>query len=219
MAHWPDGANQYPDRVSESTQNPAIPAAIPALKEWAVVVHALLEGEQIIDVRKGGLREEGRHFDLPSRRLWLYPTAEHQRTELLKPAYRHWIELASAASVGQPITVHGWADVVDVATVTEPEHLEALDSKLIWTDEYASSRLSWKRRDPLWVLVLRVYRLESPITVDWRESYGGCTSWVNLDELPADPTTVPSHPALSDIAFETKHKGIRDALPAEVFAR
>ena len=202
-------------RVTASTQN----SAVPALKEWAVVVHALLEGEQIVDIRKGGLREDGRHFTVPARRLWLYPTAEHQKAELLKPAYRHWIDLASAAPVGDAITLQGWADVVDVATVSEPEHLEALDSKLIWSDEYASSRLKWKRRDPLWVLVLRVYRLETPITVGWDDAYGGCTSWVELGGLPADPTTVPSQPALSDVAFEAKHKGIRDALPADVFGR
>jgi hypothetical protein len=189
---------------------------VPALKEWAVVVHALLEGEQILDVRKGGLREDGRHFDLPARRFWLYPTAEHQRPELLKAAYRHWTELAAAAPVGDDITLHGWADVVDVATVTEPEHLAALDSKLIWTDEYAQSRLKWKRRDPLWVLVLRVHRLREPLTVAWKDAYGGCTSWVDLDALP-DPTTVPADTVLSDTAFEGKHKGARDALSPAVW--
>src|SRR3954451_17934878 len=98
-------------RVSDSTQITPSTAAAPALKEWATIVHALLEGEQIVDVRKGGLREDGRHFDVSARRLWLYPTAEHQRSELLKPAYRHWIDLASAAPVGEAITIAGWADV------------------------------------------------------------------------------------------------------------
>src|SRR5262249_3398574 len=60
-------------------------AAAPALKEWAAIVHALLEGEQIVDVRKGGLHEDGRHFDLPARRFFLSPTAKHQKPELLKP--------------------------------------------------------------------------------------------------------------------------------------
>src|SRR5205085_12623981 len=126
-------------RVTGTTAN----GTTPALKEWAVIVHALLEGEQIIDVRKGGLREDGRHFDLPARRLWLYPTSEHQRGELLKAAYRHWVDLATAAPVGEPIPIAGWADVVDVATITEAEHLDAIASKLIWTDDYASSRLQW----------------------------------------------------------------------------
>jgi hypothetical protein len=198
-----------------------------ALKEWAVIVHALLEGEQIVDVRKGGLREDvptgeaqtgkRRHFDLPARRFWLYPTAEHQRGELLKQAYRHWTDLASAAPVGEAITISGWADITDVARVTEPEHLAALDSKLIWTDEYAQSRMKWKRRDPLWVLVLRAHRLRTPIIVRWDDAYGGCTSWVTLAGLPADPAAVPSEPVLSDVAFDAKRKGVRDALPDDVW--
>ena len=188
----------------------------PAFKEWAVVVHALLEGEQILDVRKGGLREDGRHFAVQSTRLWLYPTAEHQKPELLKEPYRHWIDLAHASPVGEPITLEGWADVVKVATVTETAALEAIESKLIWTSDYAASRLGWKARDPLWVLALRVHRLQEPVTVPWVEGYGGCTSWVDVEGLPDDPASLPSEPALSDVAFAARLKGTLDALPSLV---
>jgi hypothetical protein len=184
-----------------------------AYKEWAVIVHALVEGEQVLDVRKGGLREDGRHFGLQATRLWLYPTAEHQQPELLKPAYRHLIELAPASPVGEPIRIDSWADIVGVATLTTPEELAALDSKLIWTFDYAESRLRWKKRDPLWVLALRVHRLHEPVIVPWREEYGGCTSWVDLQGLPDDPAALPSEPALSDIAFKSRLKGIVGALP------
>jgi hypothetical protein len=194
-----------------------MPIEVPALKEWAVVVHALTGGEQIIDLRKGGLREDGRHFGVAARRLWLYPTAEHQRADLLKPAYRHWIALADASPVGQPIVLPAWADITDVATITEPEHLAALDSKSVWSDDYAQSRLKWKKRDPLWVLVLRVHRVVEPITVPWDDVYGGCTSWVDLETLP-DIDGLESEPALSDVAFEAKRKGVREALPASVWA-
>jgi hypothetical protein len=186
----------------------------PACKEWAVVVHALLAGEQILDVRKGGLREDGHHFSLQSTRFWLYPTAEHQKPELLKEPYRHWTELAHAAPVGEPITIEGWADVVRVATVTEQAELDAIASKLIWTDDYAASRLGWKQRDPLWVLALRVHRLLEPVTVAWDADYGGCTSWVELVGLPDDPASLPSEVALSDIAFDARLKGCVEALPS-----
>jgi len=206
-------------RVSSPTQFAASTGAVPALKEWAAIVHALLEGEQIIDVRKGGLRENGGHFDLSARRVWLYPTGEHQRDELLKPAYRHWVDLAAASQVGEPITIAGWADVTDVATITDSEHLDAVASKLIWTDEYASSRLKWKKRDPLWVIVMRTHRLDEPITVPWTERYRGCTSWVSLGGLPDDPNETASHVALSDVAFASKRKGVRDALPPQCWDR
>lgn len=182
------------------------------LKEWAVIVHALLEGEQIVDLRKGGLREQGRHFGLPTRRAWLYPTTEHQKAELLSPAYRHWIDLAPGSPVGHAITVSGWVDIVAVATLSEAEQLAAIEGKVIWTPQYAASRLNWKHRDPLWVLVTRAYRLEEPIVVPWSDRYGGCTSWVALDGLPEDPASLPSEPALSDTAFEARWKGVRGAL-------
>ena len=56
------------------------------------------------------------------------------------------------------------------------------------------------------------------ITVPWDEAYGGCTSWVDLGGLPADPAAAPSHPALSDVAFAAKQKGVRESLPAACWA-
>lgn len=168
-------------------------------------MRALLEGEQILDVRKGGIREEGRHFGVQSTRCWLYPTVEHQKIELLKPAYQRWIDdTIAAAPPDRAIRVEGWADIVGAITVTEPDDLAKLDGKMIWTGDYAESRLKWKKRDALWVLALRAHRLDEPITVPWTEAYGGCTSWVDLDGLPDDPTTLASEPAASDTAFDAR---------------
>ncbi len=188
-------------------------SAAPACKEWAAIVQALLEGEQILDVRKGGIREDGRHFAVQANRFWLYPTVEHQKPELLKPAYQRWVdETVSAAPPDRAIRVEGWADVVGIASVTEAEDLDALDGKLIWSRDYIESRLKWKRRDPLSVLALRVHRLVEPVVVPFRESYGGCTSWVGLDGLPADPASLASELALSDVAFEARYNGARNSL-------
>lgn len=192
-----------------SAPSPTTPAG--ALKEWAVICHALLAGEQIIDLRKGGLREPGRRFGVDARRAWLYPTVEHQRAELVEAAYRHWIDLAPGAPVGVPITFPGWVDVVETHTVTEPDVLAALTSKVIWTAGYAESRFSWKRRQPLWVLVLRAHRLATPYTIAWNDAYAGCRSWVELSGLP-DPATLDGAPALSDEAFAARLRGVHEAL-------
>ena len=170
-------------------------------------------GEQIIDIRKGGLREVGRHFAIQSTRLWLYPTVEHQQPALLKPAYQRWVASTEAAAPPErAIRVEGWADVVGVATVSEPEVLDALDGKVVWSREYVDTRFRWKARDPLHVLALRVHRLDQPITVPFRDEYGGCTSWVELDTLP-DPDQVASSPALSDEAFAARLEGCATAIP------
>ncbi|MBI2169525.1 MAG: DUF1802 family protein [Actinobacteria bacterium] len=188
--------------------------AIPAFKEWAIIVDALLSGEQIIDVRKGGLREEGRHFGVQARRFWLYPTYLHQRADLVKPAYRHALDrILEEAPPDDLVRVPGWAEVVGVATLTEPDQLAALDSKFIWTLDYADARLKWKKRDPLWVLALRVHCLDEPVEVPFDEAYAGCTSWVDPFGLAADPEALAASPALTDEAFEARLKFLADSLP------
>ena len=174
------------------------------------MVRALLAGEQILDLRKGGLHEEQRRFDVRTNRFWLYPTTEHERAELVKPAYRRWVENAPPAP---ELRVEGWAEVAGLATITDPAVLDAFDSKFVWTREYAESRLQWKRRQPLWILALRAYRLVEPLTVPMRAEYAGCASWVVVDGLAADPAALASEPALSDESFAARLKLCADALP------
>src|SRR5436305_15298306 len=59
-----------------------------AFKEWAVTVRALAEGEQLLTLRKGGIREPGRHFELEHDRFSLYPTFDHQRNDLVRASHR-----------------------------------------------------------------------------------------------------------------------------------
>ena len=181
-----------------------------ALKEWAVVVHALLAGEQILDLRKGGLREEERRFELRAPRFWLYPTTEHQRPELVKPAYRRWLD---APEPGDRLRIAGWADVAGVATVTDEAVLDGLESKVVWTREYVESRLQFKARQPLWVMVLRCHRLVEPVEVAMRDEYAGCASWVEVDGLPDDPAALASEPALTDESFTARMKLCADGIP------
>jgi len=68
-----------------------------------VVVDALVRGEQVLDLRKGGLHEEGRAFALRAARFWLFPTYEHQHAELVKPAHRPALERVLAAQVDDAI--------------------------------------------------------------------------------------------------------------------
>ena len=123
---------------------------------------------------------------------------------------------ASSARSAQPpstIEIAGWAEVAGVARIDDRDALSAIASKVIWTDDYAASRLQWKQRDPLWVLALRAHRLLEPISIPFEERYAGCASWVDLDGLPDDPTSVPSEPALTDESFAARLKLCAQALP------
>jgi len=188
-----------------------------ALKEWSVTVRALAEGRQILLLRKGGIREEGKNFRIMHPEFLLYPTYEHQREELLKPGYQpslHQI-LAESPHTGT-ITFSHWARMADVIEVSQQEKVDDLSPHHIWTNAYAQSRLHWKPRFPLTVMLLRVYRMEQPVSVPYSSEYGGCKSWVNLT---APVRLGHCQPVLSDSGFQSRVAEIKGSLGLSVAAR
>src|SRR5213075_628605 len=170
-----------------------------AFKEWAVTVRALAEGEQLVTLRKGGIREENRHFEIEHDRFFLYPTFDHQQGNLVRAS--HHPELGRALeegvwSDGEPLAAHldapggvpqpdrvrirAWAEVAASYLITDPRCVDALSPYYVWTTDYAEKRLAWKRRHPLHVILLRTYRIPRPVTVKVRDDYLGCRSWLEL---------------------------------------
>ena len=96
---------------------------------------------------------------------------------------------------------------------TEPEALASLGSEFIWTVDYAAKRLGWKRRQPLWLLALRVRRLHEPVITPASPAYGGCTSWVELDGVVDDPATPSASPVLADAECERRLRMVGAAIP------
>ena len=187
-----------------------------AFKEWAVTVRALAEGEQLLTLRKGGIREPQRHFRVEHDRFFLYPTFDHQRNDLVRASHQPelrraleegvWAEgepppeaLAQDGGIVQPdrVRIRAWAEVAAHWTVTDPRTVDALSPFYVWTSDYAEKRLAWKRRHPLHVVLLRTYRIPRPVTVKVKEEFGGCRSWLEIPrDLPFEGT-----PVLSDDEF------------------
>lgn len=190
----------------------------PALKEWSAIWDAVVSGRQLIDLRKGGIREEAHRFRIRATRFWLYDSYEHQRPELLRAdAASRLAETEAERAAHDGLTFHAWAEIAAAASITEPVQLAALDDQFIWTADYAEQRLRWRLKQPLWLLVLRAYRLQEPLAAPIRDQYAGCTSWVPMQDLPADPRLVPSAPVLTDDEFAARFAAIRVALPGVAF--
>lgn len=169
--------------------------AVPTLTAPTAVINALLEGEQIVDLRLE------RSADRPpegARRVWLRP--DPGAASALKPAYRRAWELSThddEAGPGQ-VRIDGWAELAGgAATVLDEKAREALNGKTILDlDALAGAEVR--------VLALRVHRLVEPLTVPAGDLAG----------LPADPAAgPPSEPALSDTAFQARYNGLANALP------
>ena len=168
-----------------------------ALKEWAVAVRALERGETALVVRKGGIREKA--FAVPKTRFLLLPGYEHQRPELLKSEYRDLMDEIPDLTDDGPLRFSTFAEVAGAYEISEPEELAALDPHHMWTPEYAESRFKWRPKKPLTVLVLRTYLLPEVVELPYVDEYGGCKSWIGLQETVS---VEEARPALSQEEFD-----------------
>src|SRR5688500_6775054 len=189
-----------------------------AFKEWAVTVRALAEGEQLLTLRKGGIREENRHFEIEHDRFFLYPTFDHQQGQHVRESHRPelsraleegvWADGEPSASafvheggIPQPdrVRIRAWAEVEASYLITDPRCVEALRPYYVWTPDYAEKRLAWKRRHPLNVMRRPTYRIPRPAR--WKGADGslGGGSWLRLSATSRSRAR-PCSPTRSSIA-------------------
>jgi len=187
-----------------------------ALKEWAVTVDAMAQGDQVLLLRKGGIHEDGKDFRVIHREFLFYPTFLHQKEDLLQPAYQPALrKLLEKPLDNAHITFRHWAKAEEVLEISDQEKVDDLEPHYIWTAAYAQSRLHWKPMLPLSVLLLRVYKLEQPVTVPYLPEYGGCTSWV---EVLSDVTLGDMEPVLDDAEYRRRVDDIKGSLGLTVTA-
>ena len=192
-----------------------------AFKEWAVTIQALASGEQIIILRKGGIREPNLHFKIEHDRFLFFPGYLHENAELLKPDYRSWLTDEEDKPDPSPdpskVTFSLYAEVTDVIELGvsdsgDPESATAaLEPFHIWAPGFALKRVHWKPLHPLNVIFLRCHSIQEPVTMPLTQEYSGCTSWVDLDdEVPLGKMT----PAIPDTEYERRVSEIKAALAA-----
>lgn len=177
-----------------------------ALKEWAVTVDALLAGETILLIRKGGIRDAKGQFTVQARRVLLLPTYEHQRSDLLKPAFT---QVPAAPEITDTVRFTGWAEITHVVALQSPVALERLYPWHMWNQAFIEQRLQWQPQRPLYLLLLRSHRLPQPVSIPQRPEYGGCRSWITLAE-PVDISA--SQPVIKLDAYDAQVAQILDTV-------
>ena len=185
------------------------------LKEWQVAITALLQGETILLLRKGGIREPKGQFSLAARQVLLLPTLEHQKTELLKDEFRASVAVAldteAGAAAADQVRFEGWATITHALPITTAAEVKALLPYLVWNEQFVEERLGWQRDRPLYGLLLRAHRLESPLVLPRHAGYGGCRSWVEIGESVAVENSIP---ALAEADYTDQVDAILAALPS-----
>jgi hypothetical protein len=188
-----------------------IGTTIPALKEWASAIKALEKGRQVMVMRKGGIVEETKRFELKSPAFYLYPTYEHQRKELIKSSDHFYVDESLAEWVPEASTIRltAYAEVTQDLEIRDQEMLDRLLDFHMWTADFAEDRLKWKRKDPLHVLILRVYRLKEPMEIPVLPEYNGCRSWISI---PNGPVPSEMTPVLDVADFDEQVQKINERL-------
>lgn len=182
-----------------------------ALKEWAVIIEALLQGKQHLVLRKGGIREETRDFQLQSEQFYLFPTYEHQKKECVQEVYQGNLQETIVEWKRDPsvIRLKGYAKATDEILIHDQEELDKLQPFHVFTQAFAETRFRWKPKKPLHVLLLRTYHMTPSIEIPMKELYTGCRSWTRLEGELAPHDFVP---VLSDAEFEEQKTAIFSAL-------
>ena len=178
-----------------------------ALKEWATVCRALATGRQTLLLRKGGISESIGGFELEHNQFLLFPTYLHQNLESLKPEAHADFQPHTAEP--DQIDLSLAATVTDIHQLKSRQQMDDLDDQHIWRAPLIDMRFNYRPQNPLYLLVLRAYRLAKPTTIPNTPAYAGCKSWVPLDQ-PIPPTNAT--PVQDDTTFQPHRQLIRARL-------
>ena len=164
-----------------------------------MVVDALLRGEQAVIVRKGGLREGPGGFHLEHLEFLLFPTLFHQQREAVTPAAQaRYDELAPHFPPPETLRIEGFARVIAWGRLGSLASACQLRGQHIWRDDVIAERFDWGREKHIHALAIRVFRLDSTFELPMRPAYGGCKSWVQLEE---EVSLAGARPVLAEAAF------------------
>lgn len=146
------------------------------LKEWAAVCSALGDGRQILLLRKGGIHESAGKFELEHSQFAFFPTWLHQDPGMVKPADQGRVHRLAAEPAQVELSLAG--QVTDILPLQSRAQMDALDDLHIWTAPLIDMRCTYRPQNPLYLMLVRTYRLPAPVTIENTPEYAGCKSWV-----------------------------------------
>ena len=164
---------------------------------------ALEQGRQTVLLRKGGIYEAAGEFEVEHREFLLFPTYLHQNLKMLKPSEHEGFEPRSAEPDQVSITAAG--AVTDIIELKSRAQIDAIDDEHVWTSPLIDMRFNYRPENPLYLLLVRAYRLRQPATLANTPAYAGCKSWVPLDQAVQVGDALP---VLDDVTHEVRRASI-----------
>jgi hypothetical protein len=187
---------------------------ISALKEWAIVCKGLEEGRQTILLRKGGIMERKRGFELRHNDFYILPTYEHQSRDLLQQEYADKFELILHHKPPDDLnTIYLYAKVIFITETFSRKMLHELHDFHIWNEKYINARMDYNPEKPLSIILLRVYRLNKALNVALSPQQAGCRSWIDFQSLSIeDSQDNVGEPVLNNDIFQERQSQLMEVL-------
>lgn len=177
------------------------------LKEWAIVCSALAGGEQIVLLRKGGIYESAGEFEVEHRQFLLFPTYLHQKQSMLKPPQA--AAMVQRATEPEVVELAAAGVVTDIIRLNSRSQMDAIEDQHIWTAPLIDMRFNYRPENPLYLMLVRAWKLPAVVKLANTMEFAGCKSWVPLGQAIS---TEGATPAMSDEAYAAKQEMIRQRL-------
>lgn len=174
---------------------------VAALKEWAIVCKAAEEGKQVLLFRKGGIMEYRNGFELKHKNFFLFPTFEHQSMDSIRDEYKEKLKyldnqhntandkhnISNSSTKNNPdqtqntTNIDLFVEITYFNEINDISKLEKLEKFHIWNNDYAKMRFNYNPKKPLYLMLLRTYKLNDTIKINNKPEWSGCKSWIQLD--------------------------------------
>lgn len=152
-----------------------------------MICDALADGRQTVILRKGGIHEGRAGFSFAHERFFLFPTRFHATAEQVRVSTP--LEPLPEWQVGDVVSITHRVEVEWAHTFTDWQDVMALQDQHIYTEQTVRDRFDWQGRGmasgSIHVAKVKVFELSQPWNFPYEPRYGGCRSWVTLDQPPA----------------------------------
>ena len=166
----------------------------------------MLRGETSLIFRKGGIAEGREGFRFQHERFFLFPTFFHEQTDRLR------IDAPIVEPEPDLVSFSAYVHVEFTRWIEDLSLLQPLSDLHILKPEVLEQRFAYDDPKGLHLAMIRVFGVIPVWSLAFQKSFGGCRSWVELPEAPAELRFTP---VIQDGEHAARVQRVREAIGDE----
>lgn len=163
----------------------------------------MLRGETSLIFRKGGIAEGREGFRFQHERFFLFPTFFHEQADRLR------IDGPIVEPEPGLVSFSAYVHVDFTLWIEDLSLLQPLSDLHILKPEVLEQRFAYDDPQGLHLAMIRVFSVIPVWSLAFQKSFGGCRSWVELPEAPAELRFAP---VIQDGEHAARMQRVREAI-------